>query len=151
MDEVDLRELNMPVYDGDIEENGFPTSVMSFKEKIEGADMLLIASPEYNYSVPGGLKNAIDWASRGGNSFKGKFAAICGASNGRFGTVRMQPHLRQVLECVGVSVLPQPQVFISGGEAAFNADGSLKDPATAASLKSLIELTIKKAAAVESI
>lgn len=148
-EEADLRELNLPVYDGDIEEHGFPARVLDFKAKIEASDMLLIASPEYNYSVPGGLKNAIDWASRGGNSFKGKFAAICGVSIGHYGTVRMQPHLRQVLACVDVIVLPQPQVFVPYAEAAFNTDGSLKDAKTAEALKKLIELTIIKAAAVE--
>jgi len=147
---MDLKELSMPVYDGDIQAKGLPASVLEFKAKIEASDLLIIASPEYNYSVPGGLKNAIDWASRGENSFKGKHAVVCGASNGHYGTARMQPHLRQVLECVNVFVLPQPQVFIPYCEAAFNPDDSLKDAKAAGALKNLIELTIKKAAAVES-
>ncbi len=118
VEELDHNELQLPVYDEDLTAQGFPESVLRLKAKVEAADIILIASPEYNYSVPGGLKNAIDWLSRKKNSFDGKTAAIFGASNGQFGTVRMQPHLRIILEALNVSIVPQPQVFIrTAGEA----------------------------------
>src|SRR5690349_2107491 len=84
--EADLKELALPVYDEDIETAGMPESVTRLKAMVGAADVLLIASPEYNHSIPGGLKNAIDWLSRGGNSLDGKVAAIFGASNGPYGT-----------------------------------------------------------------
>src|SRR4051812_13920526 len=86
VDLVDLRDLAFPLYDGDIEEKqGLPASVVAFKERIARAQGLLIASPEYNSSIPGPFKNAIDWASRPpGNVFKDKTAALMGASPGGF-------------------------------------------------------------------
>src|SRR5690242_9096612 len=78
--EADLKELALPIYDEDIEKQGMPESVARLKDAVGAADVLLIASPEYNHSIPGGLKNAIDWLSRGGNSLDGKVAAIFGAS-----------------------------------------------------------------------
>ena len=86
--EADLKELNLPIYDGDIEAQGLPESVKKFKAAVEVNDVLLIVSPEYNYSISGALKNAFGWASRGGNSFDGKWAVIFGVSPGAFGTLR---------------------------------------------------------------
>lgn len=141
--ELDLRELNLPIYDKDIQDQGLPESVQKLKRAIESADILLVASPEYNYSVSGALKNAIDWASREGNSFDGKLAAIFGVSTGGFGTLRAQAHLRQILQSVNVFILPQPQVLISRAESAFNPDGSFSDPKNLETLKTLIEKTLK--------
>src|SRR3954469_14827795 len=95
LETFDLQGI--PLYHGDVEAEGFPASVLAFKDAIRQADALLIVTPEYNYSMPGVLKNAIDWASRpAANSvFTGKPTAIMGVG-GRFGTVRAQAHLRQV-------------------------------------------------------
>jgi chromate reductase len=129
VDLVDLRELGLPLYDGDIEEKyGLPASVAAFKERIARARGLLIASPEYNSSVPGTFKNAIDWASRPpGNVFKDKIAALMGASPGGFGAVRSLIHLRQVLTTLGVWLVPV-QVTVARAHEAFDASGALKDP-----------------------
>ncbi len=142
--ELDLRELNLPIYDKDIQDAGWPESVQRLKKEVEATDVLIIASPEYNYGISGALKNAIDWASRGEkNSFAGKVAAIFGASTGGFGALRSQAQLRQVLQSVNVLILPQPQVFISRAETAFNPDGSFTDQKNFETLKILIEKTFE--------
>lgn len=149
--ELDLRELNLPIYDRDIQDRGWPESVQRLKKEVEISDVLIIASPEYNYGTSGALKNAIDWASRGErNSFSGKVAVIFGASTGGFGTLRGQFQLRQILTSVSVLVLPQPQVFISRAEEAFNPDGSFRDPKNFDSLKALIEKTFELAVKIKS-
>src|SRR5579859_2585336 len=87
----------IPLYDEDLRERGFPPVVQDLREKIRSADALLIVTPEHNYSMPGVLKNAIDWASRPPQQpLNGKPAAIMGASTGRLGTARAQYHLRQI-------------------------------------------------------
>jgi chromate reductase len=141
--ELDLKTLGLPVFDADLRENGFPESVLTLKREIESADILLIATPEYNYSVPGPLKNAIDWASDLTNPFKGRVAAIFGASTGLVGTLRAQYHLREILAALGVYVLPQPQVFIRSALQAFQPDGSFIDSKIYNQLKLLIKETIK--------
>ncbi len=149
--ELDLRKLNLPIYDRDIQDQGMPESVQKLKKEIEVSDVLIIASPEYNYSVSGALKNAIDWASRGEkNSLGGKTAVIFGASTGGFGTLRGQFQLRQILASVNVLILPQPQVLISRAEVAFNPDGSFVDPKTLEALKTLIEKTFRIALKIKS-
>lgn len=140
--EIDLRELALPPYDGDIETQGAPESVKKWKNAIEACDILLICTPEYNWSVPGVLKNAIDWASRLGNSFSGKTAAIMGASNGKLGTVRAQLHLRQIFQTLGVMLLPSPQILVSYNEEAFTDAGELKDPKTYELMQKLIRDTM---------
>jgi chromate reductase, NAD(P)H dehydrogenase (quinone) len=158
VEEIDLKELNLPVYDEDIEDFGFPEQVVKFREAIQGADMIMIACPEYNHSVPGGLKNAIDWASTGDvNVLEKKVAAIFGASTGLFGTVRAQAHLRQILTALEVRMVPQPNIYIRSAKEAFGPDGLLKDQKTLAQLKKLVvrslELTtiFKKATDVKNI
>lgn len=141
--EIDLKESNLPIYDQDIEDREFPLSASKLKAAIEAADVLLIACPEYNGSVSGALKNAIDWASRQGNSLEGKVAAVFGASDGRFGSVLSQLHLREILERRTVFILPQPRVFIWFADKAFNSDGSLKNPETVEKLKELIKKTLE--------
>ncbi len=76
VNELDLRQLALPIYDGDIEAAGMPESALRLKAAVEASDLLLIASPEYNSSISGALKNAIDWLSRGKNSLDGKIAAV---------------------------------------------------------------------------
>ena len=150
VEEVSLKELNLPLYDGDIEARGFPESVQTFKSVVESSDVLLIASPEYNHSISGALKNAIDWLSRGKNSLDGKTAAIFGASPGLFGTMRGQAHLRQILAALNVTTASQPQVFIRLANEAFNSDGSLQDVKLHNQLKQLINKTINLSTALKN-
>ena len=121
-----LRELALPLYDGDLEAGaGPPEAVERFKARIAAVDGLIIASPEYNHSIPGGLKNAIDWASRGPDRvFPGKAALLLGASPGGFGAARGLPHLRQVMAAVGVWTVPT-MVTLSSAGSAFDDNGAL--------------------------
>ena len=141
--EIDLRELDLPIYDADIQAKGLPDSVKKLKAEIEATDVLLIASPEYNYGISGARKNVIDWASREGNSLDGKVAAIFGASPGIFGTLRGQFQLRQILMSLNVFILPQPHVFIKNANDAFNPDGTFVDSKTHEQLKKLIQKTLE--------
>ena len=140
--EADLKEINLPIYDQDIEDNDFPESARKLKKMIESADVLLIATPEYNGSMSGALKNAIDWLSRDGNSLAEKIAAIFGASTSHFGSVLSQMHLREIVERRDVFILPNPRVFIGQADEAFDSDGSFKDKETHEKLKELIEKTL---------
>jgi chromate reductase, NAD(P)H dehydrogenase (quinone) len=144
INEIDLKTLNLPVYDGDIEKVGFPENVEKIRSMVRNADMILFATPEYNHSISGGLKNAIDWLSTGGeNVLDGKVAAIFGVSSGLFGTLRAQLHLRQILGALNVALLPQPQVFIRTARDAFDENGSLKDQKIFNQLKLLIHNTME--------
>lgn len=109
-----------------------PEKVVEFKKKIREADAILISSPEYNYSVPGVLKNAIDWASRpyGDSAWDGKPAAIMGASGGVLGTARMQYHLRQIMVFLNMFPLNRPEVMIGNAPAKIDDQGNLSDEAT---------------------
>jgi chromate reductase, NAD(P)H dehydrogenase (quinone) len=143
VDVVELRELALPPYDGDLEaEQGLPPGATEFKARIAAAQGLVIASPEYNHSIPGTFKNAIDWATRGGNPFNGKVAALMGASTGAFGAVRSLQHLRQVLMARGVWIVPA-LVMVPNADKAFDEGGQLKDGAVSklleAQLASLLE------------
>lgn len=118
----------IPLYNEDLREQGFPSVVEEFREKIRAADALLFVTPEYNYSVAGVLKNAIDWASRPPDQpFNDKPVAIMGASISRLGTARAQYHLRQTAVFLNMHVLNKPEVMISGAATAFDADGRLTD------------------------
>jgi len=145
INEIDLKKLALPVFDEDLRANGFTESVLKFKQAVETADVLLIATPEYNHSIPGPLKNAIDWASDKKNPFSGKVAAIFGASTGIFGTLRSQLQLRQIFAALNVELLPQPQVYIRFAGEAFLPDGSLVDSKIMKQLHLLIEATLKLA------
>src|SRR5215208_5468564 len=131
----------IPLYHGDIETEGFPAAVLAFKDAIREADALLIVTPEYNYSMPGVLKNAIDWASRPpqDSPLNDKPVAIMGASMGGFGTVRAQLHLRQV--CVFTNMLPlnKPEVMISAAHEKFDGDGRLTDERSRQAIRALLE------------
>ncbi len=140
--EADLKTLALPLYDGDIEDAGMPPSVTKLKKMVEACDVLIIASPENNHSISAPLKNALDWLSRGKNSLSHKHAAIFGASDGNFGTVRGQAHLRQILAALNVIVLPQPQILIRNCKTAFTDKGEFVDEMTTKLLTQLIEETI---------
>ena len=139
--ELDLKTLDLPLFNEDLRTHGFPESVNKLKTMIAAADVLFIATPEYNHSFPGVLKNAIDWASDKTNPLEGKVAAIFGASKTAVGTVRAQLHLRQVLTALSVELVPQPQVFIRSAESAFMPDGSLVDQKIVQQLRQLIQAT----------
>nr|MDO8134504.1 NAD(P)H-dependent oxidoreductase [Candidatus Njordarchaeum guaymaensis] len=130
----------IPVYNQDLEYQ-MPKKVKEFKRKIKAADAILIATPEYNYSFPGVLKNAIDWASRpwGDNSFEDKPVAIMGASPGRIGTARAQYHLRQVCVHVNMHPLNRPEVFVTFAGDKFDAKGRLKDKDTVEIVRQMLE------------
>jgi chromate reductase len=139
--EVEVAEIGeLPHYDDDLDS----PVVRDFKERVEAADALLFVSPEFNWSIPGVLKNAIDWASRpGGRSpLAGKTAAIMGVSAGPAGTGRMQMHLREVLLSTRTHVL-MTGLQVAHGAARFDADGRLVDPDIADDIRSLLrELTV---------
>lgn len=131
----------IPMYNEDV--RPFPAAVQSFGERIAAADALLIATPEYNHSIPGVLKNALDWVSRLPNQpCEGKPVALFGVSAGRFGTVRAQLHLREVCTALGMFVLPKPELFISQAEEKFDAHGKLIHSETRQRLQTLLEVLI---------
>ncbi|MBN1893937.1 NAD(P)H-dependent oxidoreductase [bacterium] len=120
-------------------EKPFPEPVLEFRTRLAEADALLIATPEYNSSISGVLKNALDWASRPPRQpLAGKPAAVIGASTGRFGTARVQMHLRQILMHTGALPLGKPEVMITHAEQAFDAEGRLTDEKAKGFLKDLL-------------
>jgi chromate reductase len=126
---MDIFELDgIPVYNQD-QDAAPPARVTEFKKAIRAADAVLISTPEYNYSIPGVLKNAIDWASRpyGDSAWKGKPVAIMGASPGMLGTARAQYHLRQCFVFLDMPAVNQPEVMIGSAGAKFDAAGNLTD------------------------
>lgn len=131
---IDLADFPMPLYDGDLEQKeGLPANARKLKELMIAHQGFLIASPEYNSSISGVLKNAIDWASRTASPnepslvcFKDKIAGIMSASPGGLGGLRGLVHLRAILENMGVIVLPYQIAVPKAGEA-FNNDGTFKD------------------------
>jgi len=129
---IEIAEIgDIPLYNEDVRTAGLPPSVERFRAKIAAADALLVVSPEYNFSVPGVLKNAIDWASRPPNQpFNEKPVAIMGASGGPLGTARGQYHLRQVLYGLNAYVLNKPEVFIREAASKFDEAGNLTDETT---------------------
>lgn len=142
--ELDLIELHdLPVFNQDIESMP-PDSVRAFKQRILAADAILFGTPEYNYSVPGVLKNAIDWATRpyGDNVWQGKPAAIMGASIGSLGTARAQYHLRQILVALDMPVVGQPEVMIGNAAQRFDPDGRLTDESTGQHIRKLLEALV---------
>lgn len=122
----------IPLYDGDAEETyGKPDAVKELDARIRAADALIIATPEYNFSIPGVLKNATDWLSRGRSPFRWKRVGLVGAGGGEFvGTARSQYHLRQNLQALQAIVMPRPEVFVNHNEKKFDAEGNLTDEET---------------------
>lgn len=125
----DIAEI--PLYNEDVRAKGFPAPVEALRAAIKSADGLLIVTPEYNYSIPGVLKNAIDWASRPPEQpFDGKPIALMGAAAGALGTARAQYHLRQVFVFMNAHILNRPEVFIGAAATKFDAEGRLTDEPT---------------------
>lgn len=142
--EIESFDLDsIPLYNQDLE-TPLPLAVATLKEKVRGAHALLIATPEYNYSIPGVLKNALDWGSRpyGDNAWHGKPVAIMGASPALQGTSRAQYHLRQVFVTLNMYPLNKPELMIGLSQDKFDASGSLIDPKAREKLSELIEVLI---------
>ena len=142
MEVFDLAEI--PLFNQDLVPKP-PKIVKEFKAKIRDADAILIASPEYNYSIPGVLKNAIDWASRPpeDNAFDAKPVAIMSASPGRLGGARMQYHLRQTFVFVNMYPLNRPEFMLSNANEHFDGDGNLKDEETRQRIRELLTALVK--------
>lgn len=135
--------IDVPLYNEDIALAGsFPESVQKLVARAAEAEVVLIASPEYNHSYTGVLKNSLDWLSRGSKPLKGKAAAIFGASTGIMGTVRSQIHLKQVLANLDMFVLAKPEVYVREAETAFDEQGRLKDSKTVEQLSKLVTETL---------
>ncbi|SEB23632.1 NADPH-dependent FMN reductase [Variovorax sp. YR216] len=129
MDILDWRSV--PPFDADLLAEGFPSGVASIRNRIAGADGILIVTPEYNFSVPGMLKNLLDWVSRGADQpLARKPVAILSASAGPLGGARVQYDLRKVLLFMNAMVLAKPEVFIGNAAAKFTADGQCTDEDT---------------------
>jgi chromate reductase, NAD(P)H dehydrogenase (quinone) len=126
---VEVATLHgIPLYDGDLEaESGKPESVKELDAKIRNADGIVISTPEYNFSVPGVLKNATDWLSRGGSPFKWRRVGVIGAADGPLGTGRSQYHLRQNLQGMEAIVMPKPEFFAGHASQKFDKEGNLTD------------------------
>lgn len=129
IEEIDYRDF--PLYDADIQAEGFPEVVLQAGQQVRAAGAVLFVSPEYNYSVPGALKNALDWLSRlPEQPFSGKATAIMGTSPGNTGTSRMQYHLRQILVFLNAFPVNRPEVMVGSYSDKFAADGTLTDAKT---------------------
>ncbi|MFA4929985.1 MAG: NADPH-dependent FMN reductase [Patulibacter sp.] len=138
LNEIPIRDL--PLYNHDLD-GDYPPEGRALKDAIERVDALLIVTPEYNRSIPGGLKNAIDWASRPWqqNSLTGKPTAVIGASIGAIGTAVAQQHLRNVLSFCDAPQMQQPEAYIQFDADRFAPDGEVTDDSTRKVLKQYLE------------
>jgi chromate reductase len=138
---IETFELDdIPAFNQDDEQDP-PAKVLELKQRVRDADAILFVTPEYNYSVPGVLKNAIDWASRpyGASAWNGKPAAIMGASVGAIGTARAQYHLRQMMVFLNMFPVNQPEVMIGNASQRFDAQGNLTDNAAKEFIRQLLQ------------
>jgi chromate reductase len=138
-----LSFADLPVYNADLDipaMDARPEPVNKFRAALETVDGIVIASPEYNYSIPGGLKNAVDWASRGKDSpLIGKHVSLMGATTGKWGTARMQVAFLPVFNTLKMEHLNKFEVFVSMAESKFDAAGKLTDADTKEILKKHLE------------
>jgi chromate reductase, NAD(P)H dehydrogenase (quinone) len=142
---LEVFELDgIPGFNQDEEQNP-PAKVAELKQRVRNADAILIVTPEYNYSVPGVLKNAIDWASRpyGDSAWNGKPVAIMGASIGTIGTARAQYHLRQMFVFLNMFPINQPEVMIGNAAERFDPQGNLADEATKDHIRRLLQSLVQ--------
>lgn len=136
---------NLPFFNQDLEQN-FPSEAQAFKDSIEAADGVIFATPEYNRSMPGVLKNAIDWASRpwGKNSFAKKPVLILGATPAPTGTAMGQQHLKSVLTYLDMYIIGQPEFYLGSAHEKFDASGALTDQSTKEHLRKALEVLLAK-------
>jgi len=141
LETFDLKGI--PSFNQDLEMK-MPVKVKEFKAKIRAADAILIVTPEYNYSVPGVLKNAIDWASRpyGDNAFEDKPVAVMSASGGMLGGARAQYHLRQSFVFVNAHLLNRPEVMVTFANEKIDENGKLTDETTRKKVKELLKALV---------
>jgi len=146
--EIDIYDglATIPPYDADDDEGVGPAPVRDLRERIASADGLIFATPEYNSSIPGVLKNAIDWASRprAATPLAGKPAAVMGATTGQFGAVWAQAELRKVLGSTGSRVV-DAEVSVALADDAFDADGTLRDEHTLEAIRNLTSAVVAEA------
>ena len=136
---------SVPAYDQDRDVVPAPPEVQGLRDALAGADAVLISTPEYNHSIPGALKNALDWASRpfADNVLRGKPVAVVGASTGLFGAVWAQAETRKVLKALGAEVVER-ELPVGSADSAFGEDGRLLDPDLRAELATLVgELVVQ--------
>jgi chromate reductase, NAD(P)H dehydrogenase (quinone) len=148
---LEIFEIDgIPLFSQD-DEKSPPAKVVEFKRKIREADAILIVTPEYNYSVPGVLKNAIDWASRpyGDSAWAKKPVAVMGASVGVLGTARAQYHLRQMFVFLDMYAVNQPEVMIANASQRFDAQGNLTDETSKGLIRQLLQNLVGWAQRVE--
>jgi chromate reductase len=121
--------LELPIFNSDLPE---PPAITALKGSIAAADGVVFAVPEYNYSIPGGLKNALDWVSRptAGSPLRGKPVGLVGAASGMSGTIRAQAHMRHILVFSDSPCMNQPEVLIPRAQERFDASGRLTDEST---------------------
>lgn len=142
--ELEILEIgDLPLFNQDFE-NSLPPHVQEFKNKIKAADAVLFVTPEYNYSIPGVLKNAIDWASRpyGNNSFDNKPGAIMGGSMGNVASARAQYHLRQTFVFLNIHAINRPEVLVPAIQEKVDANGVVTDRHTRDKIKELLEALV---------
>jgi len=140
---IEITELgDFPLYNPDIP---LPDNVQKFKKSIKEADAILFSTAEYNYSIPGSLKNAIDWGSRpyGDNSWEGKPVGIMSESIGMLGGIKAQLHLRQAMLFVNMFPLNKPEVIVANVKEKFDEQGNLTDEHTKEKIKELLEALVK--------
>ena len=127
--EFEIATLHgIPLYDGDDEKaNGKPEAAVKLSERVKAADGIIVATPEYNGSIPGVLKNGLDWMSRGGSPFHWKRVGIIGAADGPLGAARSQLALRQNMQGLQAIVMPKPEVFAGNNSKKFDAEGNVVD------------------------
>ncbi len=138
---VEIFELDgIPLFNQD-EEGNLPPRVVALKDAVRAADAILIVTPEYNYSVPGVLKNAIDWASRpyGQSAWEGKPVAVMGAAGGPLGSARAQYHLRQTFVFLNMYPVNRPEVMISSAQEKFDQQGNLTNETSRKLIRQLLE------------
>lgn len=125
--EFEYIDIRLPLYNEDVESAGMPNEVQKAKRMVEAADGILFVTPEYNRSVPGVLKNAIDWISRpyGQSSFAGKPVGIIGSSVGPVGTAVAQADLRHIMLFQGAKVLGQPELYVANVSEVFDEEGKV--------------------------
>jgi chromate reductase, NAD(P)H dehydrogenase (quinone) len=141
-EDMNIEILNIgeiPLFNDDERLKSIPESVKIFSEKISSADGVIIVTPEYNYSIPGVLKNAIDWVSKmPGQPFDRKPVATMGASPGMLGTIRAQLHLREILFSLNAKLLNKPEVYVNLAKEKFDSEGTLLHEPTKEIIKKLL-------------